>query len=64
MAGNLQRYLSQEGYPPLIVYNRTASRADPLKSKGANVATSVEDAVSKADIIFSCVFIRSRNKLL
>jgi 3-hydroxyisobutyrate dehydrogenase-like beta-hydroxyacid dehydrogenase len=55
MAGNLQKYLSKEGYSPLIVYNRTASRADPLKSQGAIVAESAEDAVSKADIIFSCV---------
>ncbi len=37
MAENLQKRLSKEGYPPLIVYNRTASRADPLKTKGAIV---------------------------
>lgn len=55
MATNLQKYLSKEGYPPLIVFNRTASRADPLKSQGATVAESVEDAVTKSDIIFSCV---------
>jgi 3-hydroxyisobutyrate dehydrogenase-like beta-hydroxyacid dehydrogenase len=55
MAKNLQKYLSKEGYPPLIVHNRTSSRADPLKSSGAIVADSVEDAVSKSDIIFSCV---------
>ena len=56
MAGNLQKHLSKEGYPSLIVYNRTASRADPLKSQGVIVANSVENAVSKSDIIFSCVF--------
>ena len=55
MAENLQKYLSKEGCPPLIVYNRTASRADPLKTQGAVVAKSIEDAVSKSDIIFSCV---------
>lgn len=55
MAANLQKHLSKESYPPLIVYNRTASRADPLKELGVRVATSVEDAVSKADIVFTCV---------
>jgi 3-hydroxyisobutyrate dehydrogenase-like beta-hydroxyacid dehydrogenase len=55
MAANLQNYLSKESYPPLIVYNRTASRADPLKELGVMGAASVEDAVSEADIVFSCV---------
>jgi 3-hydroxyisobutyrate dehydrogenase-like beta-hydroxyacid dehydrogenase len=55
MAGNLQKHLSKESYPPLIVYNRTASRADPLKELGVIVATSVEDAVSKAHIVFTCL---------
>ena len=56
MSDNIQKYLIKEGYPPLIVYNRTASKADPLKKYGVIVAESVEDAVSKSDIIFSCVF--------
>lgn len=55
MAENLQKHLSKEGYPALIVWNRTASRADPLKTHGAVVAESVEGAVSKADIVFTCV---------
>jgi 3-hydroxyisobutyrate dehydrogenase-like beta-hydroxyacid dehydrogenase len=55
MSMNLQKYLSKEGYPALIVWNRTASRADPLKPLGATVASTVEEAVSKSDIIFSCV---------
>jgi 3-hydroxyisobutyrate dehydrogenase-like beta-hydroxyacid dehydrogenase len=55
MAANLQKHLYKEGYHALIVYNRTASRADLLKSQGVIVADSVEDAVSKSDIIFSCV---------
>jgi 3-hydroxyisobutyrate dehydrogenase-like beta-hydroxyacid dehydrogenase len=54
MSENLQKQLAKEGYP-LIVWNRTASRADPLKPHGALVAESVEDAVSKAEIIFTCV---------
>lgn len=55
MAENLQKHLAKEDYPALIVWNRTASRADPLKKLGAVVGESVEDAVSKADIIFTCV---------
>ena len=55
MSENLQKHLSKEGYPPLIVWNRTASRADSVKKLGAIVADSVEDAVTKSDIIFSCV---------
>jgi len=55
MADNLQKYLAKEGFPPLIVHNRTTSRANTLKQQGVIVAESVEDAVSKSDIIFSCV---------
>jgi 3-hydroxyisobutyrate dehydrogenase-like beta-hydroxyacid dehydrogenase len=60
MSENLQKHLSKEEYPPLIVWNRTASRADSVKKLGAIVAESVEDAVTKSDIIFSCVHSRSR----
>jgi 3-hydroxyisobutyrate dehydrogenase-like beta-hydroxyacid dehydrogenase len=56
MAENLQKYLTKEGYPPLTAWNRTASRADPLKTHGAIVANSVEDAVSKVEIIFISVY--------
>jgi hypothetical protein len=42
---------------PLIIYNRTAARAHEFLSKNPNtvVATSVQEAVSKADIISTCV---------
>ncbi len=42
---------------PLIIYNRTTRRASDLSSKlsHSSVATSVEDAVSKSDIIFLCL---------
>jgi hypothetical protein len=55
MADNLQKYLQKEGYPPLILYNRTTSRADPIKDKHVKVVESVEEAVKPSDIIFSCV---------
>jgi 3-hydroxyisobutyrate dehydrogenase-like beta-hydroxyacid dehydrogenase len=64
MAENLQKHLTKEGYPPLIVWNRTASRADPLKTHGAIVANSVEDAVSKAEIIFTSVYSFYYNMML
>ena|ERR1700761_271996 len=44
---------------PLILYNRTPGRAEALSVElgkdQTQVATSIEDAVKAADIIFSCV---------
>jgi 3-hydroxyisobutyrate dehydrogenase-like beta-hydroxyacid dehydrogenase len=42
---------------PLIVYNRNTARAHEFQARNANtiVATSVGEAVSKADIILTCV---------
>lgn len=44
---------------PLIVYNRTPQRAKELSaslpSGKSTVVTSIEEAVSKSDIIFTCV---------
>jgi len=42
---------------PLIIYNRTQSRATDLSRKigHSTVATSIEEAVSKSDIIFTCL---------
>src|ERR1700749_1881175 len=44
---------------PLILYNRSAARAEALSEQigkeKTQVATSVEEAVKDADIIFSCV---------
>jgi 3-hydroxyisobutyrate dehydrogenase-like beta-hydroxyacid dehydrogenase len=44
---------------PLIIYNRTASRseslADRLGPSKTKVATTIQEAVSAADIIFTCV---------
>jgi len=44
MSENLQKHLSKEGYPPLIMWNRTTSRADSVKKLGAIVGDRVEDA--------------------
>ena len=42
---------------PLVVYNRTTQRAQDLSSKigHSKVASSIEEAVSSADIIFYCL---------
>jgi 3-hydroxyisobutyrate dehydrogenase-like beta-hydroxyacid dehydrogenase len=44
---------------PLIIFNRTPKRATDLSKSlptgKSTVASSVEDAVSKSDIIFTCV---------
>ena len=44
---------------PLIVFNRTRQRATDLSAKLPSgkliIASSLEDAVSKADIIFTCL---------
>ena len=44
---------------PLIIFNRTRQRATDLQSKlpsgKSTIASSLHDAVSKADIIFTCL---------
>ncbi|KAK9458768.1 NAD binding domain of 6-phosphogluconate dehydrogenase-domain-containing protein [Lipomyces oligophaga] len=42
---------------PLLLWNRTVSKADAFAASKANisVASSIHEAVSKSDIIFSCV---------
>ena len=40
---------------PLIVHNRTRSKADALLARGATFALSPADAAAKADIVFICV---------
>jgi 3-hydroxyisobutyrate dehydrogenase-like beta-hydroxyacid dehydrogenase len=44
---------------PLIIFNRTNSRAEQLSEKlgkdKTKVASSIEDAVKNSDIIFTCV---------
>jgi 3-hydroxyisobutyrate dehydrogenase-like beta-hydroxyacid dehydrogenase len=42
---------------PLLLFNRTTSRASDLSSKigRSNVASSIDDAVSRSDIIFICL---------
>ena len=39
----------------VLVYNRTTSKAEPLKMKGAVVCTSVAELAGQADIVFTIV---------
>jgi 3-hydroxyisobutyrate dehydrogenase-like beta-hydroxyacid dehydrogenase len=39
----------------LMVYNRTAAKAQPLGEKGAVIATSVEEVANASDVVFSIV---------
>ncbi len=52
MGNGMAENLLKAGFP-LTVYNRTAAKADPLRSKGANVAATPADAVKGASIIVS-----------
>jgi len=38
---------------PLVVYNRTLAKAEPLKTAGAEIANSVADAVSGSDCVIT-----------
>ncbi|KAG0266727.1 hypothetical protein BG011_001186 [Mortierella polycephala] len=52
MATNLQKYLASHS-AQLTVWNRTLSKADSVHALGAHVATSIEDLVSKSNVIFT-----------
>src|SRR5260221_10273756 len=52
MGGGMARRLLGAGFP-LVVWNRTAARAEPLASLGATVASSPRDAASRADVVIS-----------
>lgn len=55
MALNLQKHLAAKNLPPLRYSNRTMSRGEPLKEAGAIPEESLEDVVSKSNIIFTMV---------
>lgn len=52
MGSHMARHLHAAGHN-LTVWNRTSSKADDLKSKGATVASSPADAVKGAEIVVS-----------
>jgi 3-hydroxyisobutyrate dehydrogenase-like beta-hydroxyacid dehydrogenase len=54
MGGAIARLLVKSGQP-LTVWNRTASRTEPLVHEGAKAAQSAADAVAGADAVFTMV---------
>jgi 3-hydroxyisobutyrate dehydrogenase len=54
MGTRMAGHLLDKGHS-VIVWNRTASRAEPLKSKGATVAESLRELAAGCGTIFICV---------
>jgi 3-hydroxyisobutyrate dehydrogenase len=54
MGGPMAGHLVRSG-DEVVVWNRTPSKADPLREQGATVAASLEELGSKCDVIFLCV---------
>ncbi|QEC66460.1 NAD(P)-dependent oxidoreductase [Panacibacter ginsenosidivorans] len=56
--GNLGTPIAEnllQQHKQLLVYNRTASKAQPLIDKGATICSSVKELAEKCDIVFSMV---------
>lgn len=54
MGASIVNHLLQAGYP-VTVYTRTKEKAEPLLAAGAKWASTVAEAVSEADLIFTMV---------
>ena len=52
MGAPMAGQLLEAGYP-LAVFNRTAAKAEPLRARGARVASSVADCVRDADVVLT-----------
>ena len=54
MATNFSRWLEAEGFPKLIVWNRTSSKADAFAADNpAIVAKSLEEVAEKCDVVIA-----------
>ncbi|HEY0867381.1 MAG TPA: NAD(P)-dependent oxidoreductase [Fimbriimonas sp.] len=54
MGGPMAGHLLASGHP-LTVWNRTPSKAEPLREKGAGVASSLGELAGECDVVFLCV---------
>ncbi|RMF50562.1 MAG: NAD(P)-dependent oxidoreductase, partial [Anaerolineae bacterium] len=54
MGSGMSRNLLKAGFP-LVVWNRTASRMEPLVAAGAQAAASPADLAARCDIVITCV---------
>lgn len=52
MAVNLQKYLASQS-SQLTVWNRSPGKTDLIQQQGAHVASSIEDVVSRSNVIFT-----------
>ncbi|KAF9571724.1 hypothetical protein EC968_000242 [Mortierella alpina] len=52
MAVNLQKYLAAQS-SHITVWNRSPGKTDIIQQQGAHVASSIEDLVSKSNVIFT-----------
>ncbi|KAF9951822.1 hypothetical protein BGZ70_000834 [Mortierella alpina] len=52
MAVNLQKYLASQS-SHLTVWNRSPGKTDMIQKQGAHVASSIEDVVSRSNVIFT-----------
>ncbi|KAG0196522.1 hypothetical protein BGX28_010030 [Mortierella sp. GBA30] len=52
MALNLQKYLSSQS-KQLTVWNRSPGKSEAIQQQGAHVASSIEEVVSKSNVIFT-----------
>lgn len=54
MGAPMAAHVLDHGFP-LTVYNRTPSKAEPLKARGAKVAETLEELAEEAELIILCV---------
>ncbi|KAJ5938065.1 hypothetical protein N7454_004407 [Penicillium verhagenii] len=52
MASNLQKYLHDQGHPPLRVWNRTSSKGDVVTGLGGVQCDTISTLVRDCDIVF------------
>jgi 3-hydroxyisobutyrate dehydrogenase-like beta-hydroxyacid dehydrogenase len=52
MGSAMAERLLDAGYP-LVVHNRTAAKAEPLRARGAEVASTLEDLVERVDVVLT-----------
>lgn len=55
MGSGMCHNLQQAGFD-LTVYNRTVSKTEPFKNKGAKVANSIAELTKECDVIFTSLF--------
>lgn len=55
MGSQMAMHVLKAGFTPMIVYNRTASKAQPLVEAGATLADSLKQVANQSDVVFTMV---------